>query len=393
MMTRRLGDMAQLRSGSTPLRGETGFYGGTVPWAKIEDLTRAGMRLTETQELVTDEAIRAARLPVFPVGTVLIAMYGSIGTVSIAGIRTTTNQAILGIECGPELDPEYLWFYLRMQRHELAASGRGGTQANINATMVREMRIPVPPLATQRKIARALMSQLDLAERARSSAGQQLVTRDSLVEACLARRILTRPESGWAEVRLRDVAEIQLGKMLSPASKIGIRPVPYLRIANVQWDRFALADVYEMDFTEAEERKFRLRPGDVLVCEGGQPGRAAIWQGEIERCCYQKALHRIRPLADAIDTRFVLYRLWLGALRGEFTDDQSATTIAHLPAVRLAGLKVRLPNLATQRRIAAELREELCSVDGMGTSLQAQREALEALPTALFRRAFNAAST
>ncbi|HJQ24188.1 MAG TPA: hypothetical protein VKA60_09760 [Blastocatellia bacterium] len=86
------------------------------------------------------------------------------------------------------------------------------------------------------------------------------------------------------------MCEIQLGKMLSPASKAGVRPRPYLRNANVPWDRFDLTDVAEMDFTENEEEKFILKKGGLLVCEGGEPGRAAVWDSQIAPCFYQKAL-------------------------------------------------------------------------------------------------------
>lgn len=385
---RRLGDLAEMDSGATPPRGELRHFGGAVPWAKIQDLTRAGMRLTETEESVSEMGLEAARLRIFPIGTVLLAMYGSIGTASIAAIPITTNQAILGIRCGEDLDPEYLWFYLRMMQPQLASLGRGGTQSNINATMVRNMEIPARPLRAQRRIAAELSAHLNVVDFARAASVERGAKRDQLIEQCLASRILTRPDSGWSEARLRDVVHIQLGKMLSPASKTGTRPIPYLRNANVQWDRFALSEVYEMDFTEAEERKFLLEPGDVLVCEGGQPGRAAIWAGQVDRCCYQKSLHRLRPIAQAVDPRFLMYRLWLGALRGEFVDNHSATTIAHLPAVRLAGLKVRLPSLQEQRRIAAELREQIAVIDAMEASIQAEREAIEALPAALLRRAF-----
>jgi type I restriction enzyme S subunit len=102
----RLGDVAKIDSGATPPRGDERNFGGTMPWAKIQDLTQAGMYLTATAEHLTDDGMRAARLKVFPRGTVLLAMYGSIGTVSIAGVATTTNQAILGIQCGPELLPD-----------------------------------------------------------------------------------------------------------------------------------------------------------------------------------------------------------------------------------------------------------------------------------------------
>jgi type I restriction enzyme S subunit len=177
--------------------------------------------------------------------------------------------------------------------------------------------------------------------------------------------------------------------MLSPKSRGGIRPLPYLRNANVQWDRFDLADVSQMDFDEREERKFQLRPGDLLVCEGGEPGRAAVWNGEITRCCYQKALHRIRPIGDSVDPHFLKYRLWLAASMGEFLDSNAKTTIAHLPAIRLAKLRVALPEIAEQRRIAARLREQLTAVAQARAAVQAQLDAAQALPAAHLRVIFN----
>jgi type I restriction enzyme, S subunit len=187
---------------------------------------------------------------------------------------------------------------------------------------------------------------------------------------------------------LRDVADIQLGKMLSPAAKHGVRPLPYLRNANVQWDHFDLADVAEMDFTEAEEAKFRLRVGDVLVVEGGEPGRAAVWDASIERICYQKAVHRIRPRDGRLDPEFLVFRLWAGGLRGEFTSGETKTTIAHLPLVRLERVAVPLPPLTEQRRVAARLREQLHEVDGLAASATAQDEELAHLRTRVYETAF-----
>jgi len=192
----------------------------------------------------------------------------------------------------------------------------------------------------------------------------------------------------WRTVKLDEVCEIRLGKMLSPASKLGIRPVPYLRNVNVQWDRFDLSDVAEMDFDEKQELTLSLRPGDLLVCEGGEPGRAAVWEGQIERCCYQKALHRLRPLNEAVDPRFLLYRLWLGGKQNEFIRSNAKTTIAHLPANRLAKLSVMLPEIAEQRRLAARLREQMSEVERARAAVQDQLGAAQSLPAALLRAVF-----
>ena len=184
------------------------------------------------------------------------------------------------------------------------------------------------------------------------------------------------------------MCDVQLGKMLSPKSKVGTRPVPYLRNENVQWDRFELADVSWMDFTEAEERKFRLEPGDLLVCEGGEPGRAAIWQGQIDRCCYQKALHRIRPRAGLIYPPFVLYRLWLSALAGEFTGSKTQTTIAHLPREKLVQFKIPLPPIATQERLARRLKDQLAAAERARAAALSRLDAAESLPSAYLREVF-----
>lgn len=192
----------------------------------------------------------------------------------------------------------------------------------------------------------------------------------------------------WPIVRLRDVAEIQLGKMLSPKSRTGIRPVPYLRNANVQWDRFDLSEVATMDFDEREEAKFRLEAGDVLVCEGGEPGRAAVWHGEIERCCYQKALLRLRPIRDAMDPQFLVHRLRLSAIAGELTDDQAKTTIAHLPAIRLAELTLELPPIPLQRQIVVQLADQLATVRHTRQTAADQMKAVVALRAKTYRRAF-----
>ena len=113
----------------------------------------------------------------------------------------------------------------------------------------------------------------------------------------------------WKLQRLGDVFETQLGKMLSQKAHGGDAPRPYLRNKNVQWGSIDTSDMLQMDFSEREKAKFQLRSGDLLVCEGGVPGRSAIWNGTIQECYYQKALHRLRPRNDSMINKFMLH--WL----------------------------------------------------------------------------------
>ena len=195
-------------------------------------------------------------------------------------------------------------------------------------------------------------------------------------------------------VPLREVAHIQLGKMLSPTAKTGRESYPYLRNQSVQWDRFELSDLAYMDFSARDREKFELRKGDLLVCEGGEPGRCAVWQGQIQNCYYQKALHRVRPIDGKADSEFLALWIRYQASTGAFEDQNAKTTIAHLPLVRLEQLLV--PNLKaqTQCSIAAHLKTQLAEVDKGRQAAEAQLRDAHTLYSAVLKEIFfNEAST
>lgn len=163
------------------------------------------------------------------------------------------------------------------------------------------------------------------------------------------------PEN-WPLVTLQSVFETQLGKMLSQKAHVGDSPRPYLRNKNVQWGHLDLSDVLHMDFDEREAAKFRLRPGDLLLCEGGVIGRAAIWRGELDQCYYQKALHRIRPRTNAITNAFLFH--WLSFAfehQNLYKVGGASSTIAHLPQAVLEKLVIPCPGEEEQRDLVGIL--------------------------------------
>jgi len=95
----------------------------------------------------------------------------------------------------------------------------------------------------------------------------------------------------WEVHKLVQLFETQQGKAFSPKHRKGISPFPFLRTSNVYWGRIDLTNLDYMDFTTEEVKKMALRIDDLLVCEGGDIGRTAIWEGQIEKCCFQNHLH------------------------------------------------------------------------------------------------------
>ena len=180
---------------------------------------------------------------------------------------------------------------------------------------------------------------------------------------------------GWCWTRLSNVASIQLGKMLDKQKNQGDL-APYLGNANVQWGRFDLANVKTMPMDEMDRAKYALSDGDLIVCEGGVPGRCAIWTSN-ETMHYQKALHRIRCSKRLLlNTYCELYICFI--VQSHVWDSCfTGTTIKHLPAQTLSSWLLPLPPLAEQRRIVGRVGELMPLVEEYG-ELEVAREALDA---------------
>ena len=143
----------------------------------------------------------------------------------------------------------------------------------------------------------------------------------------------TLPElpQGWCWASLEALCHVQLGKMLSRNAREGHENrKPYLRNSNVRWFSVDQADLKSMSFNDAELEKFAVRSGDLLVCEGGEPGRCSVYTGPGDVLMYQKALHRARPYSEDVSTDFLQYCLAHQVAHGTGMPRYSETTIRHL---------------------------------------------------------------
>jgi hypothetical protein len=248
---------------------------------------------------------------------------------------------------------------------------------------LKKTRLLVPPLAEQRRIVSAIdehLSRLDAADTALAVAfGRSEAMRRSALKAALGSISTTRC--------LAEVAETQLGKMLSERSRTGVGSRPYLRNKNVRWGRVDLDDLLEMDFSERDSEKFSLRPGDVLVCEGGEVGRAAVWHGALAGCCYQKALHRVR-VGDALLPDFLAHVLRWMADGNAFDRFVTGSTIKHLPQEDLRMLPIPCPSVDEQRRIVGRVEEQLSVIDALRAAIERAQRRSASLRRAVLERAF-----
>jgi type I restriction enzyme S subunit len=168
---------------------------------------------------------------------------------------------------------------------------------------------------------------------------------------------------------------VALGKMLDAKRVTGQSSGRYLRNTDVQRDAVNTEGLPEMDFAPSERDRYLLRPGDLLVCEGGEVGRTATWRGDIEECFYQKAIHRVRPHSGREVPRFFYYMMLGLAKCGVFVAGGNPNTIDHLTAVQLRHYRVPFAPAQEQRAITAFLDRETARID----ALVAKKERLIAL--------------
>ena len=154
----------------------------------------------------------------------------------------------------------------------------------------------------------------------------------------------------WTQKPLAEVAELCLGKMLDEKKNKG-ELMPYLANVNVRWGKFDLDGLREMRFEPHELERYGLKSGDIVMCEGGEPGRCAIWKDEVPGMMIQKALHRIRP-REELDHRFLYYQFLLKGRADGFSGLFTGSTIKHLPGQNLAKVEVSYPSRSEQERIA-----------------------------------------
>ncbi len=169
----------------------------------------------------------------------------------------------------------------------------------------------------------------------------------------------------WEVVSLRHRYSQVLGKMLDGKRITGSHSLPYLRNTDVQWDSINVSGLPEMDIPESEYDRYTVQMGDMLVCEGGEVGRCAIWTGAIAVCGFQKALHRLRPRNAGRDTPSFMYYALLSAAKTDAFNDGHVSTIPHLTGDKLRAHRFPFPPLCEQNAIVAFLDAVLADFERM----------------------------
>ena len=285
-------------------------------------------------------------------GDLLIGMDGEFNIARWRGGNALLNQRVCRVTANAGTDEEYLRFALMKALKTIEDKTAFVTVKHLSAKELNKLMLDVPPFEDQRIIANSLSA----IERIIETRQLELRKLDDLIKARFVEMFgdVIHNEKGWPQHSFSDVATSRLGKMLDAKQQTGKFKYPYLANYNVQWFRFDLDDLHEMDFSEADQIEFELKAGDLLVCEGGEIGRCAIWQDEVQPCYFQKALHRVRCNKQIIIPEYLARWFQFNCEHGGFSSiEGSKATISHLTGAKLKMLSVTVPPTQLQEEFAA----------------------------------------
>ncbi len=394
---RRLKSLAPVRLGKLAARPEDTVYVGLE---HVESWT--GRLLLEPQPEKVDSGVSS-----FAAGDVLFGkLRPYLAKAASPDFCGVCSSELLALRPAPRCSSRYLTNCLLSKPYVrwLDSSAYGAKMPRVNAEQVGASRLPHPPLSEQQAIA-------DYLDRETAKIDALVAKKERLVElfqekrAALITRAVTRgldpnvpmKDSGvewlgeipahWEVCPVYARYEVALGKMLEARRFTGEWSGKYLRNIDVQWDAVNVKDLPVMDFTPSERERYLLRPGDLLVCEGGEVGRAAVWSGELDECFYQKAVHRLRPRSGADKPRFLFFQMCVLARLGVFTAGGNPNTIDHLTAVQLRHLRLPSAPASEQERIATFLDRETAKIDALIAKIREAIDYLNELRTTLISAA------
>ena len=383
----RLSECAEeITSGGTPKIGRMDYYGGDVPFLKIDDLTtNRGLYLRSANTSITEKALQETAAKLYPANTVLVTMYGTIGAVGITEVPMAANQAMAAFLGLKEVTKEFLAFLLSHEARALAGKAGQTTQSNINGRILKDHEVLLPPLAEQRKIAAILSSVDDAIEKTQAVIDQVEVVKRGLMQELLTRGLPGRhtrfkqteigeiPEV-WDVQRLGDVTSIPTGQVDPTEEPYGTFPL--IAPNHIESKTGHLLGIETAVEQRAVSGKYLFEPGDVLYSKI-RPYLEKAVVATLHGLC-SADMYPLRP-RNGLESKYLLLNL----LSQRFTDfANSLSTRTGIPKInreQLGSYLLAIPSRSEQFQIA----QVIDDIDRRFRAESSVKEQLAGIKTAL----------
>lgn len=445
---RKLGEIFETTSGGTPNRKNPSYYQGDIPWVKSGELDKGV--ITNTEEKISEEAINNSSAKIFPKGTLLIALYGAtIGKLAFLGVDAATNQAICGIFENKYYSSKFLYYFLLFKRPNLVKSSIGAAQPNISQTILKDLELPIPPLAEQERIVAKideLVSELDVGIESLKTAQAQLkIYRQSVLKYAfegkltadwrnkqkgsidadsLRINIRTNREEeakkiGLKLMPLNENIKADYSKLFSiPKSwrwvepeeiaapekhSIGIGPfgsnlkvsdykdegVPLVFVKNITRNDFSLDLKFITEDKFEELIAHSVKPLDIVVTKmGDPPGDCAIYPENRSEAVITSDCLKFRIWDKVADRKFYKYCIDSVLIKKQLGVITKGVAQKKISAGRFKTLLFPLTSLEEQQRIVEELESRLSICDKLEETISQSLTQAESLRQSILKQAF-----
>lgn len=382
-------------SGGTPKATEKQYYdGGSIPWLVIGDLNDS--IVSSSASKITELGLQNSSAKMIPAGTLLVAMYGSIGKLGITGIECCTNQAIAYAKELYGVTTKYMFFYMAMMKSELISKGKGGTQKNISQTVLNSLEVIVPPLPEQERIVariEELFSQLDAGvETLKKTKAQLAVYRQAVLKEAFEGKYT--PDVTMHEIKMGEIADGKDGLRRGPFGSAikkaffvesGYKVYEQGNAINNDCKRghyYISADKYN------ELSSFQLRPGDFIVSCSGTIGKIAQLPADAELGVINQALMRIRLKPDVIDPYYFMMQFRSEVFQRKIVSRGSGMgNLAGIKEFKLATMFIP-ENYENQKQIVAEIESRMSVCDSIEQTVDTALQQAEAMRQSILKDAF-----
>ena len=397
----KLGEVCHTTSGGTPSRRELKYYNGNIPWVKSGELDRG--IITDTEEKISEEAIKNSSAKIFPKGTLLIALYGAtIGKLAFLGIDAATNQAICGIYQNEKISSSFLYNYLFYKKRKLVGQGIGGAQPNISQTILKDLDLPLPPKPTQQAIVskiEELFSELDKGIENLRTAQQQLKTyRQSVLKWAFEGKLTNENvkdgelPNGWKQVAIKDITEMnpKIPNRENIDKRMEVQFLP-MKLVEEIINKIHLTEIRKYE----EVLKGSYTPfinGDVIfakVTPCMENGKIAIVDNLKNGVGFGSSEFHVIRAGEKVTQEFIFYYLVQDRFRHEAANEMTgAVGLRRVPKQFIENHDLPLPPIEEQNKIVQEIESRLSVADKMEESLTQSLQQAEALRQSILKKAF-----
>ncbi|WP_114972236.1 restriction endonuclease subunit S [Rhodoferax ferrireducens] len=388
----RLGEIADVQSGGTPLISNKQLWHGGVPWYSSGELNNTFT--TDPERTISVAGLEKSNAKLFPAGSLLIGMYDTAALkMSILDRAAAFNQAIAGVKPNDQIDIRFVFHALNSIKEELLGRRRGVRQKNLSLGKVRDFEVPFPSLTEQQRIVNLLDDAFDGIATAKANAEKNLQNARTIFESHL-QSVFTQRGDGWQEAKepLSSLCEliVDCEHKTAPTQAEGI---PSIRTPNIGKGNLLLDGVYrvsEATYTEWT-RRAEPRAGDLIFAREAPAGNVGVVPPNLRVCLGQRTV-LIRPKRSVFVPEFLALLLLCPEMQKTLLGHSRGATVQHVNMKDIRALNVgAIPSISLQSRIVETIGAVTEETQRLESIYLQKLTALDDLKKSLLHRAFTGA--